>query len=224
MKAAAMRIALTATVLIVLFTTAWAANDVFVTVQSLTADLESRSIDRIDKSLNDIKTMSYKGQILPFVKDLWEQRKDKHPGLPWDVIGSEIVRVELADILLQAWKNGRMKLDPQPMHHLVSSLINSDDPDVARKAIGALSMVDDEADVEGIHQVAKQKESTTFRVAVMTLSSMCNQKAARAMAELERSITEPQLKSYIMQRKQKADEFKEQTKWCDPNRGNLGSK
>lgn len=224
MNIAALRIVLTATVLIVHTTTAWASNETFVTVQSLTADLETRNIDRVGKSLNDIKTMSYKGQILPFVADLWEQRKDKHPGLPWDVIGSEIVRVDLADILLQAVKNGRMKMDPQPMHRLVSGLITSNDPDVARKAIGALSIVDDETDVDGIHQVAKQKDPATFRVAVMTLSSMCNQKAARAIAELETSITEPQFKSYIAQRKHDSDEFKKQTAWCDPARSNVGSK
>ena len=181
MKVAALH---TATLLIVLTTAAWASNDAFVTVQSLTADLESRNIDRIDKSLNDIKTMSHKGEILPFVADLWEQRKGKHAGLPWDVIESEVVRVELADILLQAVKNGRMKLDPQPMHHLVSGLINSDDPDVARKAIGALSIVDDDADVEGIYQVAKRKDPATFRVAFATLTQMFNQKAARSVAEL----------------------------------------
>lgn len=224
MKVSNVRITLTAAVLIVFTATAWALNDAFVTVQSLTADLESRNIDRIDRSLNDIKTMSYKGQILPFIADLWEQRKDKHSGLPWDVIESEIIRVELADILLQAWKNGRLKLDPQPMHRLVTSLVTNNDPDVARKAIGALSIVDDEADVESIYQVAKQKDPATFRVAVMTLSSMCNQKAARAMAQLEKSITEPHLKSYIVERKQRAAQFKKETEWCNPARSNVISK
>ena len=224
MKALTIPIVPTATILIVLLTTAWAANDVFVTVQSLTADLESKNIDRIDKSLNDIKTMSYKGQILPFVTDLWEQRKDKHPGLPWDVIGSEVVRVELADILLQAWKNRLVKLDPEPLHRYVAGLITSPDPDVARIAIVALSMVDDEADVEGIHQIAKQQEPATFRVAVLSLSRMCNQKAAKAMAELERSIAEPPLKSFIVERQQVSEEFKKQSTWCHPTRSNVGSK
>jgi hypothetical protein len=224
MRVAALRTIHVAMFVSALTTAAWASNGAFVTVQSLTADLESRNIDRIDKSLNDIKTMSHKGEILPFVADLWEQRKDKHPGLPWGVIESEVVRVELADILLQAVKNGRAKLDPEPMHRLLSGSINSNDPDVARKAIGALSIVDDEADVDGIHQVAKRKDPATFRVAVATLAQMCNQKAARAIAELETSITEPQFTSYIAQRKHDSEEFKKKTAWCDPARSGLGSK
>src|SRR5713101_3969811 len=110
MKVDAMRITHIALFLVLLSTAVWASNGAFVTVQSLTADLESRNIDQIDKSLNDIKMMSYKGEILPFVVDLWEKRKDKHPRLPWDVIETKIVRLELADILLQSVKNRRLKL------------------------------------------------------------------------------------------------------------------
>jgi hypothetical protein len=224
MRVVALRIIQIVIVITLVTTAAWPSNDAFVTVQSLTADLESRNIDRIDKSLNDIKTMSYKGQILPFVAELWEQRKDKHPSLPWDVIGSEIVRVELADILLQAVKNGRMKLDPKPMHRFVSSLINSNDLDVVRKSIGALSIVDDEGDVDGIHQVARRKDPATFRIAVLTLIRMCNPKAARAIVELETSITEASLKAYIADNKRKSEEFKKETMWCDPVRLGLESK
>src|SRR5574338_558186 len=59
-----------------------------VTIESLIVDLESKDIDRIDKSLNDVKRLSRKGQILPFIADLWDQRKEKYPGLPWDVINT----------------------------------------------------------------------------------------------------------------------------------------
>ncbi|MDH5667910.1 MAG: hypothetical protein OEY86_07865 [Nitrospira sp.] len=224
MEKAAMRIVYMATAVIVLATAAWASSGTFVTVQSLIADLESRNIRRIDRSLNDIKTMPFKGQILPFVADLWEQRKDKHPGLPWDVIDSEVVRVELADILLQSWKNKLVKLDPEPMHRYLLGLITRQDPDVARIAIVALSAVDDEADVEGIHQVAKQKEPATFRVAIISLSRMCNQKAAKAIAELEESIAEPQFKSFIVKRKQFSEEFRKRSTWCNPARSNVESK
>lgn len=222
MKVVPMRITHIALFLILLSTVVWASNGAFVTVQSLTADLESRNIDQIDKSLNDIKTMSYKGEILPFVVDLWEKRKDKHPRLPWDVIDTKIVRLELADILLQAVKNRRLKLDSQPMHRFVSGLVDSDDPDLARKAIGTLAILDDEADVDRVHQVAKGKDPATFRIAVLTLTQMCNQKAASAIAELEVSIAEPQLNSYIKQRKRDSEEFKNRTAWCDPARFDRG--
>lgn len=220
MKTDVVRTTYVVALLILITAVAMASSEVFVTAQSLTADLESRNLDRIDKSLNDVKAMSYKGEILPFIADLWAQRKDKHPRLPWDVIETKLVQVELADVLLQAVKNGRIKLDFEPMHQLVSGLVDSSDPDLARKAIGALSMVDDDADVDGIHRIAKRKDPATFRVAVATLTQMCNEKAVRAIAELEMSITEPQFKAYIAQRKHDSEEFKKKSAWCDPARSN----
>jgi hypothetical protein len=62
--------------------------------------------------------------------------------------------------------------------------------------------------VEKIHEIAKRKDTATFRVAVATLAQMCNLKAAGAIADLETSIAEPQFKSYIVQRKPDSEEFK----------------
>ncbi len=191
-----------------------------VTIESLTADLESKDIDRIDKSLNDVKRLSNKGQILPFIADLWDQRKEKHPGLPWDVINTNIVRVEIADILLQAHQNARIKLDPQPIHRFVVGQIDSDDPDIARKAIGALALVDDSADVGKLKEIATRKDPATFRLAVATLTQMCNENAKSAVAELDNSIIEPELKSYIQKRRHDSDEFKKRTAWCDRSGSN----
>jgi HEAT repeat protein len=186
----------------------------FVTVQSLTEDLRSRDINRIDKTLNDIKAMPSKGEILPFIMELWDQRNERHPDLPWDVIGTEVIRVELADIILQAVKNGRLRVDPKPMHSFVSKSVNSNDPDVARKAIGALAIIDDETDVDKILGVAKRNDPTTFRAAVATLTQMCNERAARAIADLEVSTKDDTLRSYVRQRKHDSDEFKKRTTWC----------
>lgn len=186
-----------------------------VTIESLIADLESKDTDRIDKSLNDVKRLSNKGQILPFIADLWDLRKEKYPGLPWDVINTNIVRVEIADILLQAHQNARIKLDPQPIHRFVIGQIDNDDPDIARKAIGALALVDDSADVGRLKQIATRKDPATFRPAVATLSQMCNEHAKSAVAELENSIVEPELKSYIENRRRDSDAFKKRTGWCD---------
>jgi hypothetical protein len=186
-----------------------------VTVESLQVDLKSKDIDRIDKSLNDIKRMSHKGEILPFVVDLWEQRKEKYAGLPWDIVNANVVRVGIADILLQAEKNGKIKLDYQPIHQFVLSQINSNDPDVARKAIGALALVDDSADVSQIKQIALKKDPATFRIAVASLTQMCNETAKNAIADLEVEVAESDLKAYLEKRKRESDEFKKKTTWCD---------
>jgi len=41
---------------------------------------------------------------------LWREDKAKFPTLRWDVVALPLVRVEFANILLQAWKNGVFSL------------------------------------------------------------------------------------------------------------------
>jgi len=214
MRVAALRTIHVAMFVSALTTAAWASNGAFVTVQSLTADLESRNIDRIDKSLNEIKRMSHKGEILPFIIDLWEQKREKHPGLPWDVINVNVVKVGIADILLQAEKNGKVKMDPKPMHQFVLGQIDSNDPDVVRKAIGALSLIDDPADVGKLKQVAMKKDPATFSIAVASLTLMCNETAKNAVTDIESATSEPDLKAYVEKRKRESEEFKKKTTWC----------
>lgn len=186
-----------------------------VTLQSLTEDLHSREIDRIAESLNQVKSMSYNGHILPFIQDLWEQREDKYPSLPWEIIELEIVRVELANILGQAIKNEEIRMALPPIHNYLSDLIFSTDSPVARKAIGALSLIGDETDVAKILTVAKKVEPRTFRIAVATLTMMCNEKAKKALVELKETITKSEFLSIINDNIRESEDFKRDTQWCD---------
>jgi len=187
----------------------------FVTVQSLKEDLRSKDFDRIEESLSNVKRKSYKGHILPFIQDLWDQRKDKYPDLPWDVMEYDIVRVQLADILGQAVRNARIRMDVKPIHNFLVSLIDSTDRDVSRKALGALSMIGDETDVEKIFSVAKRMDRGTFRISVLTLTMMCNEKAARAVAKLEALVTNPDLRSFIIESRRDSEDFKKNSGWCN---------
>ncbi len=187
----------------------------YVSVGELTDVLKTRDIDHILKTLNAVKRMAYQGEILPFVHDLWEGRKDKYPDLPWATINADIVRVNLADILLQAAANGKITVDKEKIHRYVSGLVNSKDSDVAVTAILALSPIDDEKDVGAILAVARQQKPATFRASVVALSQMCNPAAARALDQLEASVTKTELKSYVSETVRQSQSFKERTHWCE---------
>jgi hypothetical protein len=192
-----------------------AAEREFVTEESLTEDLLSKDVDRIGRSLNSIKSQSYKGQILPFITDLWAQQKEKRPDLPWRLIETDIIRVELADILMQAYKNGRVRTDPKTAHDYLSGLVNHEDLDVQRKAIGALSVIDNERDVDKIFAVAKRQEIFTFPISVIALTTMCNEKAAKAIKELTATVKKPDLLAILTKQKTQADDFRARTTWCE---------
>ncbi len=209
---------------VVLFISCWlllsgahtlASSNAYVNVEELTAELKTKDIDRILKALNTVKQMTYQGEILPFIRDLWDSRKDKYPELPWDTINTDIVKADIANILLQAAANGKTKIDKEKVHRFVAGLIESTDTDVARNAILTLALIDDAKDVGGILTIAKQKKKGTFRASVIALSQMCSPEATRALDQLEAAIFEAEYKSYITETRREAQSFKERTRYCE---------
>ncbi len=197
--------------------TAFGSNDDFISVDELTAELKTRNIDRIVKTLNTVKRMSYQGRILPFILDLWDDRKDKYPDLPWNIVNADIVRVEIANILLQAAANGRVEIDTEKLHEFVFGLIDNADIDVARSAILTLPLIDDERDVDKIFAIAKQQKKGTFRASVLTLAEMCNSAANAALDQLERLVENSESKSFIVETRDSMKAFKKKSHWCDYN-------
>lgn len=159
--------------------------DQFVNVESLKADIQTRDIDRIVKTLNDVKRMQYQGQILPFLVDLWSNQKAKHPELQWEIINSDIVRVDIANVLLQAQRNGRIQIDDDEFYEFLARLIESSDVQVAQNAILTLSLIDKARSVEKILSASNRKNKWTFRSSFLALTSMCHPSAEKALDQLE---------------------------------------
>lgn len=147
------------------------AADRFVSVEDLKADLQTRDIDRIVKALNVVKQMKYQGQVLPFLVDLWTNQKDKYPDLQWEIINSDIVKVDIANVLLQAQRNGRIQIDKGSVYEFVASLLDSSDVQVAQNAILTLSLIDEPRSAERILSAANRKNKWTFRSSFLALTS-----------------------------------------------------
>lgn len=196
-------------------TVALETSDDFVSVDELATSLETGNIDRILNMLNAIKQMSYQGEILPFVYDLWNGREDKYPDLSWKIVNEDIIKVELANILLQAESNGRVEIDKAGLHKFVLKLVNSKDVGVVRSAISTLALTDDEGDVSKIFSIAIQQKKGTFRVSILALAEMCNSAAGKALDKLEKDVEKPELKSFITETRINIKAFKERTRWCE---------
>ena len=125
-------------------------------------------------SSNDrLKKMNYQGEILPFVKDLWHLKKNKHPDLAWNIVTKDIVRVEIANILLQAERNGLIDINKENLHNYILGLLSSNDVYVVQKSIFTLSTFDYNSDVDDILSIAKKRNKITFRKTKLKRSRIC---------------------------------------------------
>lgn len=187
----------------------------FVSVKDLGAVLHSENLDAAVKTLNDVKWMSYQGEILPFVEDLWNLRKDKHPNVAWHIAEKPIIRLELANILLQARRNGTMKFDPSPMADLAAKQLASRDRWNHISAISVLGLTESERAVDEILKEAKREDWNTFRMAVTSLIHMCHPKAKEAVADVLATVKDDSQLEFIKATKQQWEDYTRGRTWCE---------
>ena len=189
--------------------------DQFINMENLKADLQTRDIDRIGKTLNDVKQMKYQGQILPFLVDLWSNQKAKYPELQWEIINSDIVRVDIANVFLQAQRNGRIQINDDELYEFLEKLLGSSDLQVAQNAILTLFLIDEPRSVEKILSAANRKNKWTFRSSFVALTSMCHPAAEKALDQLEVLVKDDRDISVEIQKgRLKMKEYKTRTGIC----------
>jgi len=191
----------------------------FITVEELAGVLKTKNIDQILEKLNVVKAMRYQGEMLPFVEDLWTGKSDRHPELPWNIVSLPIVKVELANILLQAERNGRIKTDRERIYRFVEPLVDSADVQLSQAAIFTLSLLDQERAVKSILGIAEREDKGTFRMAVVSLSWMCDPAARKALDYLVVHLKSDEHKSIVDEALKKSAANKKQTGICD-SKGN----
>lgn len=166
-------------------------------VNELRAALNTGDLEQIIAELNKVKRMPYKGEILPYIQSLWQADEQSDNRLDWTVAKLPIVKVELANVLLQANRNGFVKLDPTEYHDFALRHARSDDVALSRSAILTLSLTNDRNDVPLLFEIAKESNPGTFGAAVISLSYMCNSEAVRALDHLEQEASAEGPKGYL---------------------------
>jgi hypothetical protein len=187
----------------------------YVSVEDLTYDLRTRNVDLIVETMNDIKRMRNKGQILPFLLALWNEERDAYPKIPWSIVTADRVKIEIAEILMQAEKNNFIEVDKEPFRNYARSIITSQDVFIVWGAIQVLGTVDDARDVEVIVNTAEKRNNRgIFRLAIIALASMCGEAAAAGLSRLDRGITDPEEKEFVNEVAPKYRELRDQARWC----------
>ncbi len=91
----------------------------------------------------------------------------------WEALNSELVRVNLIDVLLQADKNSFPILDSNELIAEVLSGLDSKNPQVVQRSLFVLSFQDRTEFASEIERVARATNNdTTFRVAIIALKFM----------------------------------------------------
>lgn len=173
------------------------ASTNFVTRDKLIKTLNTGNIDNILDVLNDIKAMQYQGEILPVIKDLWGLKLKKYHLVRPDIVSKDIVRMQFANIIMQAYDNHLLQVNTKSIHKYVKPKLDSSDIDLKNSAILTVMLFDDKTDVPKLVEIAKNHQQYgTFRIAIYALAYMCNKAASKALTSLESQVSSNN-KAYI---------------------------
>lgn len=181
----------------------------FVSISEVSRQINAGDIDRIITSLNIIKRMDYQTGHFSFIEDLWEGDTEKRPNLNWEVVNRDVVKVEVANLLAQASRNGYIDVDLPELHRYVRTLLDSTDLRVVRAAVLTLSVFDDCQDLHPLLAEALKNRKATFRSSVVALSVSCCQSAGDVLDELEESVKREKDRLYISEMREKNVSYKD---------------
>lgn len=169
------------------------------TYACLAGVMEHGSTDEIISALNQAQMLNYQGEVLPFIQDLYLKKKEKYPKVNWREIELPIVRVKLANVLLQARRNSIIRFDVTSMHAELRRALQTSDRQVVWSAITTIAFIDDDNDVDLIYSFALHEDDTvTFRTAVSALLEMCSPRVTVKLSELAARVKKPADREFIL--------------------------
>lgn len=163
----------------------------------LRAAINSQDRNLILFELNELKVARSKADILPYVQSLWREQVAVDPELNWDTVRLPLVKVEVANILLQATRNGFILSDVQEYREYVRKYVLDSDATLARNSILTLSIANDGRDVPLLLEAARRQHPSTFGAAVLSLSYMCHESASDSLDGLEKDVADEGPKDYL---------------------------
>ena len=186
----------------------------FVSIEEFKQELQTTNIDRIRDKLSTIRWMKYQGEILPLLLDLWEERQEKYPELSWRTIKSNIIKIEIANVLVQAESNRQIKLEKGNFRQFALSVLNTKDVAVTQVAILTLGRIDNPEDVNKLSSIAREEKlESNFKLAVIALIGMCSNGVEQALIDLEKEINNEQRRNFVERYKEK---YKKRRERCSP--------
>lgn len=151
--------------------------------------IKAQKLDDTIDILNEVKRAQHRGDVLPLIQDLWNNDKKKHPDLPWSFVNLDVVRINIADILVQAYRNGLANVDRKALHAFVKKIASgSGDAQARGNALLVLGAIDDPRDVPALRSAAREERDWISTSALISLGTMCNSDAGKALDALSGAL------------------------------------
>lgn len=184
------------------------------TVEELRRVLKTEDIDQVVKTLSEVGRSSNSKALFDFLVELYAGRESVYPNLNWGVIRAPKVRIEIAHILVQAAKYGRIQADVSEFRNYALDTLSNNDPFVVSRAILVLYHIRNSADISAIEKAAVEGSLPSLSVAVFALADWCQPEADAALNRVLARLKNPHFKQAAEDMREEVMKLQEATGTC----------
>lgn len=174
--------------------------------------LGGNDVNRVLSAINNAKELPYQGEMIQLMQALWNSEGLKDD-ISIDMIQKDVVRINVADFLVQANKNGLVELDTNQFQAYARKVLKSTDTEAVSSALFVLANIDDPEDVELIKPFVLSKSDYLFRSAALSLAMMCNDASDEALTGLSQKLKGSK-RDYLRDTREKFLSMKEKGHYC----------
>jgi hypothetical protein len=168
-----------------------------ISVVELKEIIMSEDTNEIVRAMNRVKQNQGSHDLMVFAMDLWEKNTRKYAYLPWRIINSDIVRIEVANVLIQASNNGLIKVDQDELRKYARLVVSGSDQLAVASAISTLGLIKNSEDIKLIERVALEENPRTFARAIIALAENCDPAAEIVLNDVSKRVGRDESKRFL---------------------------
>ena len=136
---------------------------------------------------------------LIIMKAFWEKDFKTCPDLPREKLNDDIIRLALANVLLQAGRQCKIKIDMDEIHDFVKSKTMSNDIGIKSKATYLLGLAGYNEDIPFLSSIVKSEQQGFAEEAALALLFFNSSAALNALRNLSKQVKRPSLKMTLQE-------------------------
>lgn len=199
------------------------ASMVLVALSNLSLAEQSKLLDlvryetNVDEIYNAINNTEASNDNLTEVCDLWKGDLSKHAKVPRSTIDNDIIRLALANVLMQATRHCRISgISMDELHHFVLSRTKSENTRVRGRATYLLGLAGYDSDILFLESVVESEKEGYAEEAVLSITFIHSEASLDALRNLVKKVSRPSLKMFLQEKIEKYQKYplRDQSQGC----------
>lgn len=172
----------------------------------------------VDKIYNAINNVEWSDANLSTIRNLWEEGLIKYTKVPRSTADNDIIRLALANVLMQATRHCRISgIDMDQLHDFVLSRTKANNASVRGRATYLLGLAGYDSDIPFLVSVVETEKEGYAEEAVLSITFIHSEAGLDALTRLADKVSRPSLRSFLQEtlEKYRVYPLKNRSKECE---------